>query len=172
MRRTVTIPLLAVTLLTAGCASNPHHHGGQLVAEYHPGDEPKTTCAPYKATYVLYHWPAPPTDPAPHTWVPEKEVVELYVRGLGRHDTVGFEKNSDGELQAVAGEEKILLDDGRYCWHISSDTEYRGFARLFHETQENVVNVLELPFGIVILAVELPFLLLFLCFGGLCFLCM
>ena len=171
MRKTVTVCLLVAALLTAGCLGSPHHHhGGQLVAEYHPGDKPETTSAPYKATYVLYHWPAPPTDPPPHTWVPEKEVVELYVRGLSRHDPVGFAKTDAGQLQAVAGEEKILLDDGRYCWHISPETEYRGFARLIHETQENVVSIVELPFGVFILAVSVPFLLVFLCFGGLFFL--
>src|SRR5262249_25917988 len=114
---------------------------------------------PYQATYVLYHWRPQPTDPPPQTWIPDQEVEELYVRGLGRWVNIGFEKGDKGKLFAVAGKEKIPLEDGRYCWHINPATEYHGAERLLHETGQNIVYVVRLPFGLAAAAVAIPVIL-------------
>jgi hypothetical protein len=151
----------------AGCASNnPHCHGGQFVCEHQPEDKPETTTAPYKATYVLYQWRTPPPDqPTPHTWIPEQEVSELFVRGLDKGDKVGFHKDDKDQWFAVAGSEKIPLEPGRYCWHISAGTEYRGFQLAVHEVCDTVKDTVEtivaLPLGIVLLVLLFPFFVVF-----------
>ncbi len=166
-RRKLVLPLVCAALLT-GCAQQATHtHGGRMVAEYCPGKEPEVSKTPYAATYVLYHWPKPPCDPPPHKWVPEHEVAEMFVRGLGKHDPIGFEKGSDGKIVAVAGEEKITVDDGHYCWHIHPTTEYTGFKWFVQESGERVVEVVSLPFelvgGAIALVCFLPMCLGFLC---------
>ena len=159
---------LLLLVLAAGCTNqNPHCHGGHFICEHRPQDTPGTSTAPYKATYVLYQWRLPPQDqPAPHTWMPDHEATELYVRGLDGGEKIGFEKGEKDQLFAVAGCEKILLEPGRYCWHISPETEYRGFQLALHEicetVKETVAAIIALPLGIVLLVLLAPFLVLFL----------
>jgi hypothetical protein len=154
---------LSVLLIGPGCANNPHGHSGKLIAEHTPGDCPEQTVTPYKAVYVLFRWNNPPDGPPPRDWIPEKEVVELYTRGLARWQSIGFQKDKDGKLVAVAGEEKIPLEDGRYCWHISPDTEYHGAARLAHEAGENVLFVVTMPVAVVGFVCMLPIFLVAVC---------
>jgi hypothetical protein len=156
MRWPLLISGMILTSLTAGCASNPHGHGGRFIAEYQPGEHPCTTCTPYQAVYALYQWRKPPAETPPHTWIPEQEVAELYVRGLGRWKPVGFEKGSNGELLAVAGDEKIPLEDGHYCWHITTASEDRGMQRILSDTGENVVAVATAPFALAACVCMLP----------------
>ena len=156
MRRPLLFFGMFLALLTAGCATNLHGHGGKFIAEYQPGEHPCTTHTPYKAVYVLYQWRKPPGGTPPHSWIPEQEVTELFLRGLGRWEKVGFEKGPNGELLAVAGGEKIPLEEGRYCWHITTATEYQGVQRVLNETGENVVAVAAMPFGLAAFACMLP----------------
>jgi hypothetical protein len=164
-RKSSTVLLLAA-LLAAGCTTtNPHSHGGQIVCEHHPDDKPDTTTAPYKATYVLHQWKLPPQDqPPPHYWSAEHEVAELYLRTLEEGEKVGFEKGDKGELFAVAGNEKILLEPGRYCWHISPGTQRGAFRQALATTGEVlgdlIVGIVALPLGIVFLILLLPLLIL------------
>jgi hypothetical protein len=120
-----------------------------MVADLKAGGSPAVEDAPYKATYVLYHWRTPPEGPVPENWTAEDEVERLYLRGLSRKDKVGFERDDKGQLFAVAGDEKIPLADGRYCWHITPETEYRGTERILHETGEIIVDIATLPFAVV-----------------------
>lgn len=161
------LALLVFLLLVSGCAtSNPHCHGGHFVCEHKgEGGSFATETAPYKASYALYRWKTPPQgQPAPHTWVPEQEVEEIYVRGLDRGDKVGFEKGEKGELYAVAGCEKIALEPGRYCWHITTGSEMHGFRLAVHQccetVRECVTAIIALPMGIILLLFFLPFILL------------
>jgi hypothetical protein len=148
----------ALTLLApVGCCSNPHCHGGRMVADLGPGDEPAVESAPYKATYALHHWRKPPEGVVPEKWIADQEVEQLYLRGLSRRDKVGFEREN-GQLFAVAAEEKIPLPDGHYCWHITPETEYRGMERILHETGENIVDLVALPFVVVGTVVLVPLL--------------
>jgi hypothetical protein len=152
---------LAVALIVAGCCHNPHDHGGEFVVEHVPGESPETTHTPYKANYALYQWAKPPDGPPPQKWIPDHEVTELYVRGLSRWDDIGFEKGADGKLIAVCGSEKIPLEDGRYCWHITEGSEYRGGERILHEMGETVVTIALLPFAAVACVILLPIAALF-----------
>jgi hypothetical protein len=165
----VSLIVGATLLLGPGCAANPHSHGGKFISEYNSGSSPDLGWTPYQATYVLQQWRPRPDDPPPQSWIPEQEVQELYTRGLARWKRIGFEKDDHGKLFAVAGDEKIALEDGRYCWHISSDTEYRGAMRVLNETGENVVYVAGLPFqaaaGIIAVPIVVgTFGLMLLCF--------
>jgi hypothetical protein len=56
----------------------------------------------------------------------------------------------------LAGDEKIVLEEGRYCWHLSPATEYHGVKWVLHETGECVVAVVSLPFELAALALTLP----------------
>ena len=159
--------VLIFSTLIPGCVSNPHLHGGKLVAEHNPGDPPEQCRTPYQATYMLYHWQEPPAGASPHTWIPEQQVEELYVRGLGHWDKIGFEKDASGNLSAVAGNEKIPLAEGRYCWHISTQTEYRGVARVMNEASENTWAAICVPFDLAVAAVMVPTFLAFMGLGGL-----
>jgi hypothetical protein len=143
--------------LLSGCShDNPQLGNGRLIAEYAPAQSADVSKAPYQATYVLRHWPVPPSDPPPKQWIPEEQIVTMYVRGLERRQSVGFEKTADGKLLAVAGEEKISLEMGRYSWHIHPSTEYTGAKWFFHETGERVVEIVSLPFEVAAAAVVLP----------------
>lgn len=124
MRRTILTGFLLGILLLAGCGrQNPHAHSGGLIAEYCPGEGAPVTRAPSGATYVLYHWQSAPEDLPPWDWVAEHEVQQVAVRDLDRRQRIGFERANDGKLYAVAGDERILLHMGRYCWHIHPGSE-------------------------------------------------
>lgn len=144
MTRSV-LALGLVLFLVTGCCDNHHCHGGKLVCEHAHKGKPSVDSAPYKATYALYGWRKPPDGSHPEKWIADHEVDQLYVRGLERADKVGFERDSSGQLFAVAGEEKIPLPAGRYCWHVTQETEYRGLERVLHEAGENLLTVAMLP---------------------------
>jgi hypothetical protein len=69
---------------------------------------------------------------------------------------VGFEKSSDGNLVAVAGEEKIPLEPGRYSWHIEPSSEYTGMKWFVHEAKDCTVEIVSLPFEAAAAAVAVP----------------
>ena len=156
--------------MLAGCTHDAAHSSGQLVARY-SGTDAEVSNAPYKATYVLRQSQAPPSDPPPRTWIPEEHVVDLFVRGLSRQQAVGFEKTSDGKLLAIAGDEKIALEPGRYSWHIDPSTEYTGLKWFVHETGERTVEIISLPFDCAAVVVAVPFVLGFFLFTWPFFLC-
>lgn len=154
MGRGALIGALLGLILLGGCShSGLHPHGGKMIAEYKPCEDAQVKKTPYQANYVLYHWPKPPCDPPPQKWIPENEVIEVFVRGLGKRQPIGFEKAKDGQLFAVAGDEKISIEMGRYCWHIHPSTEYRGLKWFVHETGDRIVEIASLPFGLVAAAI-------------------
>ncbi len=89
--------------------------------------------------------------------MPSEQVVDLFVRGLDKRQSVGFEKTADGKLLAVAGYEKIALEPGRYAWHIHPSSEYTGLKWFVQETGERVVEVVCLPFELAVVVVAMPF---------------
>jgi hypothetical protein len=147
---------LFALVLAAGCAHRAPTPDGRMIAEYQPGKDAIVCKTPYQATYVLRHMPTPPSDPPPKEWIPEHEVVDVFIRGLGKRHSIGFEKSSDGTLCAVAGEEKLKLEPGRYCWHIHPHSQYTGLKWVLHETGERVVEVISLPFGLAALVIVVP----------------
>lgn len=159
MTRRLVACVFMVSVFATGCASDPHYHGGQLVAEYGPDNPAAVTRTPYKADYALYRWPTPPEGPPPHTWRPDRDAVELYVRGLKAWEPLGFEKG-EGGLVAVAGSEKIKLEDGHYCWHITPDTELRGVRLLLYETAQGTMCVIAVPIAAAMYVCTLPVVLL------------
>jgi hypothetical protein len=148
--------IFGMVLLIAGCVHDKPKLPGRLIANCVPGKDEELSKAPYQATYVLREWPAPPIPP-PSRWVPEENVVDLFTRGLDRRQPVGFEKSTDGQLFAVAGEEKIPLNPGRYSWHIEPSSEYTGARWFFHEAGERTVEIVSLPFELAAAIVAVPF---------------
>jgi hypothetical protein len=59
------------------------------------------------------------------------------VRDLSCSDKIGFEKGDDGKLVAIAGSERIPVDDKDYCWFSTGEPELVGFRWLCHETCKN-----------------------------------
>jgi hypothetical protein len=118
MSRPLAVRLSLLTVLVGGCAGAPQEHGGRLVAAYPPEGAPATAAAPYRADYALYR----------------EDGQALLWRGLAEKETVGFEKSAEGALTAVAGPDRVPLDDGRYCWRVTPETELRGAALVCHDT--------------------------------------
>src|SRR5882724_8820100 len=117
--------ILLVGLLGGCTPPDEHHHCGRKVAEFQPGQEPQTARTPYAATYALYHRPDPLNDPPAEESAHDHEPSQVAMRDLGRRELIGFMRGTNGQLFAVAGEEKIPLPMGRYCWRIvpNSKTE-------------------------------------------------
>jgi hypothetical protein len=154
-----TTGLLLGAALAGGCITSPPCHEGPLVAAYRPGTAAGVTPAPYDATYALYRWPDPPQDPA----TAAGELSGL--RGLSRvvgQEPVGFESGTDGQLLAVAGAQKLPLPPGRYCWHITPDTERKEPHPVLKGTKQALRTVVELPCD----AVGTALFILILTLGG------
>ncbi len=100
MRRLLLISagLLLAGSLAAGCGAM---RGGQTIVKY-DGSNPIVTTAPAAGSYALYST----TDYNP-------KVVEQ----LSQNDQLGFKKNNQGQLMAVAGSKEIVLEsDKTYYW--------------------------------------------------------
>jgi hypothetical protein len=147
---------LIVALLATGCAHNPFDYGLRTIVEYKPGDSPETTNTPYKATYALYLRPKPSQVKEP----------PLYEQVLACSDKIGFEKGDNGKIIAIAGNERIPVDDALYCWLSTSEPEFEGFDYVCHQTCKNGATIVALslwPVGIGFMvlfgAVAVPVLL-------------
>jgi hypothetical protein len=66
---------------------------------------------------------------------------------LHRHENIGFEWGQDGHLFAVAGLQRIPLEDGRYFWQATPETERRGADRTWHEFFEAMSDGVSLELG-------------------------
>jgi hypothetical protein len=99
-RQSLVFFLFAVmALVAAGCTVAQK---GETVVKYRPGGSLITTEAPVGGMYALYS----STDLSPK--------VRVHV---SRGDTLGFETGPDGQIVAVAGEERIsLAADRSYYW--------------------------------------------------------
>ena len=102
MPRTIRL-VVCFALLASGCANQK-----RTVAAYEPGGEGQTRPAPKSAQYILLC-----TDDA----VANGE-YGLAVRQLSSRDAVGFAREHDGRLVAVAGGYRLPLDEGHYRWAV------------------------------------------------------
>lgn len=106
MRR---VTLLGLTVLTAisGCvAVRPD----DSVAAYRPGNSVTTTTAGFDATYALYAVDHPGAT-GPLLTVP-----------LSRGNTIGFRREANRSVVAVAGERVIPIPDGACEWRVTPET--------------------------------------------------
>src|SRR4051812_25934741 len=103
-RRAVLVALAASTLasvLLSGCA-NPHAR--RPAAESRPGLTPTTARVRFDATSALVRTDAPGP--------------EVYTPPLVRDRMVGFRREPDGSVSAVAGGLSLALSEGNYAWVI------------------------------------------------------
>jgi len=85
--------LIALTLLLSGCGSQE----GETVMTAGPNSPDNVGKAPYTGTYLLY------TAASPNPTLTQK---------LNEGDTLGFRKNSDGQIVAVYAEKTYTLPKG------------------------------------------------------------
>lgn len=89
---------LVVVAMTAGCAASP---AGRSFVRYERGAAAYRVKAPEAGRYALYAG-----DESEPRVTAEIEPGEM----------VGFERDAEGRLVAVAGETKLVLPDGSYTW--------------------------------------------------------
>jgi hypothetical protein len=102
MRRAVLLALPLLALL-GGCRALVRD---AVAVEYHPGATPTTTVATCDATYTLY---AP--EPTPLVGYAEWDVTE--------GTTVGYRREPDGSVVAVAGELTTPIPECRSVWRFT-----------------------------------------------------
>ena len=162
MPRKPIVWTLVVALLVTGCAHNPFDYGEYKIVEHRPGDSPERTLTPYQAEYGLYKVrdcpiavpePTengepqqkqidPPNPPRLAEQPPGMEVRtggddSVCTRLLYRSDEIGFTRDENGRLIAIAGSERIPVDDGFYCWQVISEPEFHGLEYVSHEACRN-----------------------------------
>jgi hypothetical protein len=169
MPRKPIVWTLVIMLLVTGCNPvNPFLYGNVGIVEYKGGESPETTTTPYKATYTLYQgsYRVPHREDGTSDSVPPLETMpgehfvradgELFVGVLSCADKIGFEKSADGKIVAVAGSERIPVDDKDYCWYSTSEPEFEGLQWLCHETCKNGFTYAPLLLWPVALPIEVP----------------
>jgi hypothetical protein len=135
--------ILVVSLFVTGCAHNPFDYGTYVITEYKPGNKPDTTVTPYEATYALFRY--------------SRSSEPLFEGVLLPSNKIGFERDDNGNLMAIAGSKKIPIDGGDYCWYVTSEPEFHGFEGLCHETCRDGATALALALWPVGIAIQLPF---------------
>jgi hypothetical protein len=125
MTRKLGVGLALAAALVGGCARGPRD---RPIADHRPGGPSAATPAPYRADYALYRRDGAPNGAA------------VLWRGLAEGEAVGFETNAEGALAAVAGQERVPLAEGDYCWSITPETELRGVELARHDAAKAVAS--------------------------------
>jgi hypothetical protein len=97
--------------LVASCASSGEPRLGQLVVTHELHGDTKVIEAPAQTIYALYQPPG--TEPG-------KVCAQVQ---LDSGKPIGFEWGPTGDLQAVAGETRMLIPDGEYGWRFAVSPE-------------------------------------------------
>jgi hypothetical protein len=86
---------------------------GPLLVEHEPDEKGRIIEAPREATYALYRRAAP----GEAGLTPQGKVCAQVLIASGQ--PIGFEQVPTGDLQGVAGEQRIPLSEGEYAWFYS-----------------------------------------------------
>ena len=105
MRRAVLLAL-AVSIAASGCA---HPHARKPAAEFRAGRAPATRPVRHEASYALTR--------VDGTGEP------LATARVLRDECVGFRREADGTVLAVAGNKTFPLPDGEFAWVLVAGTE-------------------------------------------------
>jgi hypothetical protein len=127
-----------LVVFCGGCLSgwcNRH----SLVAEYQPGEPAEERLASDEGTYALFGCP----DTAAAEAISRSAELPRAQVWLGSAGLVGFEKTEDGQLWAVAGEQKVPVPDGRYWWEL--DPPFAGSANSLSGRIESGVDQVMTP---------------------------
>jgi hypothetical protein len=120
---------VAFVVFAGGCI---HFEHGDVVAEYQPGEPAITAQADYTATYSLWErLTDSSTRQRTNGASTDSEGAKTKVRdvSLTCGDEIGFQNGENGQIVAVAGGEKIPLDDGHYFWQ---EAEPHGGKLMFN----------------------------------------
>ena len=74
---------------------------------------------------------------------------------------VGFAKGEEGQLFAVAGNEKLALPAGRYCWHLTPESEPSGGQKALWAANDAGEALVMIAGGVCMLPFLLPFCMLY-----------
>jgi hypothetical protein len=144
------IPVCALLAGLLGCHGGGACHDEHLVAEHWPGGAVKEGHAPLDAVYTLYrHADGVERAHVPGSPKPPTEVcLEQKVTG---GESVGFRRDKDGQLLAVAGTQSVVIPEARYCWHLSPQTENADLRRAASGAKTTLrtvaVTVVAVPLG-------------------------
>jgi hypothetical protein len=133
LRRVISLSLI-MAIVQTGCASvHRHGHGGKLVAAIDSDRTGRrmTYTAEYDADVALHRWgdAGSRRDRALRATVVDVVPVK-------RGETVGFEWRPPEQYIAYAGDRRIELQPGRYCWHVTVDTERSTGKHFWREAGE------------------------------------
>lgn len=133
MPRAALVCALVLATLVSGCSTQRE----SLVTDYHPGGPVRQETA---ATPAVYHL----TRRTPADGKGKGDTVEVVARDLFAGEPVGFRRNADGALLAVAGRETLPLEDGDYCWHVGTTMDEVRLRRFKHDTRDSTKMTLQL----------------------------
>lgn len=115
-------PTLAFALVSAliGCASGPRPPH----AEFRDGITPIAPPAPYSASYLLH-----------------AGGTTVEVRQVPKGERLGFAREKDGSVVAVAPDFRLALTQPAYAWEVVSETVPSRGARIRERLRESVRSV-------------------------------
>jgi hypothetical protein len=159
-----TLPVFLVVLFGAGCISSGNGHG-TLIARYEASEVPEVMKAPRENTYALYAGSTAQQGSGDGT-------LRAQVRVLCGCP-IGFEKEENGQLTAVAGQRRIPLPEGLYWWEAVPDstqaTTGEWYAQARNQVGEKVEEagkVIGVPVQAALYTAMLPVCLLLYGLGG------
>jgi hypothetical protein len=160
-----TLPVFLLVLFGAGCISSGNGHG-TLIARYQSSEVAEVKKAPQENTYALY----------------AASAAQQGSNGDGRLRAqvrvlcgcpIGFEKERDGQLHAVAGQQRIPLPEGLYWWEAVPDSSQATNGEWYAQARnqvggkvEEAGKVIGVPVQAALYTALLPVCLLLYALGG------
>ena len=132
MFRLLTVGVLTGALLLAGCRVDTRP---KVAVRHDVGGQPRLRKAPHPGIFRLYLLPPSGTSSAGASATTRPAGRELLVEStLRRGERVGFARNAQGQLVAIAGDgTPLLLQEGRsYLWQMQAEPghDHRNTAAL------------------------------------------
>ena len=151
--------IVCLVIFAGGCTAAPSCHNGTRIVAYTPGAQLGVEPVPYTASYILYQPPIVPAGASSG----EGSLERWTLRELKQGGWIGFSREENGQLIAIAGSERIPLADGAYCWHVSPETQYSA-TKLFLLGAEDTAR--KTAMAIVRFPLELAGVILLVAFSG------
>jgi hypothetical protein len=165
MPRKLTAWFALLATILHGCANVSDCHHGLLIAEYRANEVAETKQAPYAANYALYRWDGPAYAASPHPQTASSDGANTCgLRAtfhVARGEPVGFVKGETGELVAVAGKDRVVLSAGRFCWHLTPESEPTAGEKFLLALHDTGTVSAQIAAGICMAPLVLPLLVLF-----------
>ncbi len=140
MTRSIASFIVIISMLASGCTMQ---HKEQMVSNYSGRGNIPLQEAPFKGDYVLYRLPQ------------QGNYITVFRGRIDPPDRVGFQKATDGSLDAIAGKTNVPLEDGYYTWKGTPD---RGqFDAKYTAVQVGTVVIVVVVAAVLIAGTVLAF---------------